>query len=195
MHEQPDVSRDSTTAASQTPAHRHRCCATTAADSRSDRPMQRSATHSNAATQQHSNTRSLPHTAAHGDQRETYTQTPKHAAPQLHTPLHCTLNVLVSTVVTHNGGAASHTRPRHQAAASSTATPGGTHNTSTTVLQSLSALILQQCDTPHRTRVALVPPQPPTTHALRSTALPLQRSGNARVHAAQRDAHTRAINR
>jgi hypothetical protein len=39
------------------------------------------------------------------------------------------------------------------------------------------------------------PPQPPTTHAQRSTTLPLQRSGNARVHAAQRDAHTRAINR
>ncbi len=108
MHEQPDVSRDSTTVASQTLAHRHGCCAPTAADSRSDRPMQRSATHSNAATQQHSNTRSLPHTAANGDQGETYTETPKHAAPQLHTPLHCTLNVLVSTVVTHNGGAASH---------------------------------------------------------------------------------------
>jgi hypothetical protein len=34
------------------------------------------------------------------------------------------------------------------------------------------------------------PPQPPTTHAQRSTDLPLQRSGNTRVHAAQRDAHT-----
>ncbi len=68
LHEQLDVSRDSTTAAPQTPAHRHRCCATTAADSRSDRQMKRSATH--IATQQHSNT------AIH-DQRtqpETHTQ-------------------------------------------------------------------------------------------------------------------------
>jgi hypothetical protein len=55
--------------------------------------------------------------------------------------------------------------------------------------------------TPHRTRVALVrrtdcqrPPQPPTTHAQRSTAPPVQCGGNTRVCAAQRDAHTRAIN-
>jgi hypothetical protein len=49
-----------------------------------------------------------------------------------------------------------------------------------------------------RTRVARVrymdcqrpQPQPPTTHAQRNTALPLQRGGNARVHAAQRPAHT-----
>jgi hypothetical protein len=63
MHEQPDLSRDSTTAASQTPAQRH------AADSRSDRPMKRSATqqHSNTATQQHSNTATQQHsnTATH----------------------------------------------------------------------------------------------------------------------------------
>ncbi len=45
LHEQLDVSRDSTTAAPQTPAHRHRCCATTAADRCSDRPMKHSATH------------------------------------------------------------------------------------------------------------------------------------------------------
>jgi hypothetical protein len=55
--------------------------------------------------------------------------------------------MLVSAVVTHNDGAALHTRPRPQAAASSAATPGGRHNTSTTVLQSLSALTIQQCDT------------------------------------------------
>jgi hypothetical protein len=44
--------------------------------------MQRSATHSNTATQQHSSTAAHAHyqqTAAHGDQRVTYTQT-KHAA-------------------------------------------------------------------------------------------------------------------
>jgi hypothetical protein len=122
----------STTAAPQTPAHRHGCSATTAADSRSDRPMQRSATHSNTATQQHSNTATQLHstqqhsnaamhahyqrTAAHGNQQCTHRNP---TAPQLHTPQHFTPNMLVSTVVTHNGSAASQTRPLLQAAASS----------------------------------------------------------------------------
>jgi hypothetical protein len=148
MHEQPDMSGDSTTAARQTAEHHHRCCATTVADSRSDRAMQRRATHSNTATQRHSDTaRSLPHTAARGNQRTTYTQTPQHTAPQLHAPLHSTLNVLVTTVVTHNGGAELHTRPQTRAPASSAATPGGTHSTCSTVLQSPPARRLQQCDT------------------------------------------------
>jgi hypothetical protein len=156
---------------SQTPAHRNRCCATTADDSRSDHPMKHRATHTytvtqlhsnNAATQQHRdpetqqlehrNARSLPHTAARGNQRATYTQTPKHRAPQIHTPLHCTLNVLVTKEVIHDSSAAVHTRPRPRAAASSAATPGGTHNTCSTVSQSLPARTLQQCDTATATR-------------------------------------------
>jgi hypothetical protein len=82
----------------------------------------------------------------------------------------------------------------------------GTHNTCSTVSQSLSALTPQQCDTATATcmitaRAALVrimdcqrsPPPPPTTHGQHETAPPLQRGGNACVHAAQRDACTRAI--
>ncbi len=42
--------------------------------------------HRNTATQRHSDTpRSLPHTAARGNQRATYTQTPKHTAAATHT--------------------------------------------------------------------------------------------------------------
>jgi hypothetical protein len=78
--------------------------------------------HSNTATQRHSDTaRSLPHTDARGNQIAAYARTPKHTAPQLHTPLYYTPNTLVSAVVTHNGGSALHTRPRLQAAASSAA--------------------------------------------------------------------------
>jgi hypothetical protein len=91
--------------------------------------MQRSATHNNTTTQQHSIARSLPHTAAHGNQRAIYTHTSEHAAPQLHTPLQCTPKMLVSTVVTHNGGAAWHTHSPPQAAASSAATPHTAFNT------------------------------------------------------------------
>ncbi len=63
------------------------------------------------------------------------------------------------------------------------------------------ALILQQCTGASGTRVTLVrrtdcqePPQPPTTHAQRSTALPLQRGSTARMHTAQRDTHTHTRN-
>jgi hypothetical protein len=105
--------------------------------------------YSNTATQRHSDTTTQRHTT----QQRTLTtaqcssrvHTGKHAAPQLHTPLHSTLNVLITTVVTHNGGAALHTRPRPRAAASSAQLRA--HNTSTTVLQSLPARTLQQCDT------------------------------------------------
>jgi hypothetical protein len=114
----------------KTPAHRHRCCATTAADSRSDRPMQRSATHSNTETQHHSDTatqahqRTLPLTEIKEQRTHRRRNTQRRSYTVLHTPLHCTLNVLVTTEVTHNGGAALHTRPRPRAAASSAATPG-----------------------------------------------------------------------
>jgi hypothetical protein len=68
------------------------------------------------------------------------------------------------------------------------------------------ATTVRHCDCDmhdHRTRVALVhntdcrrsPPSPPTTHAQRSTTLPLRRCGNARVHTTHRDAQTRAIDR
>jgi hypothetical protein len=154
LHEQPDVSRDSTTVASQTPAHRQgytavvRLLPLTAAATVQCSAVSHTATqrHSITAIQRRSNARSLLHTAAHGNQRATYTQTPKQTASQLHTPLHCTLNVLISTVVTRNGGAVLHTRPRLRAAASSAATPDGTHITASTVLQSLPRRILQQCD-------------------------------------------------
>jgi hypothetical protein len=188
--------------------HRHRCCATAAADSCSDRTCNAAQCHiqqhSNTATQRHSDTaRSLPHTAARANQRATYTQTRKHTAPQLHTPLHCTLNVLITTVGTHNGGAALHTRPRPRAAASSAATPGGTHNTSTTVTQSLSALTLQQTYTTTAARTITAPAKhwcaqctgsrnKQQQHARRTT-LTLRSRGNARTDAAHRGAQARAI--
>jgi hypothetical protein len=114
--------------------------------------------------------------------------------------------MLVSAVVTHNDGAVLHTRPRHQAAASSAATPGGRHNTSTTVLQSLSALTLQQCDTAtatctitghvsHECATWTASDRRCRPQHTRNTAPPLQRGGNARVYAAQQDTQTRAINR
>jgi hypothetical protein len=82
------------------------------------------ATHSNTATQQRTLTTStLPPTRS----GLACTQASKHTAPQLHTPIHCALNVLVTTTVTHNGGAALHARPRVQAAASSAATPHTQH--------------------------------------------------------------------
>jgi hypothetical protein len=59
LHVQLDVAGDNTIVASQTPTnHRHRCCATTAADNSSDRHMKRSATHTHAYT--HSNTQRQP---------------------------------------------------------------------------------------------------------------------------------------
>jgi hypothetical protein len=162
--------------------------------------MRHSATH----TQQHSGTETQ-NTVAHGNQRATYTQTSKHAPPQRRTPLHYTPNMVISTVVTHNGSAALHTRPPPQAAASRAATPHTQHfhhGVAVAVASYTTAVRHCDCDThDHRTRVALVrstdcqrPQQPPTTHARCNTALPLQRGGNAHVHAAQRDAQTRAIN-
>jgi hypothetical protein len=157
-------------------------------------------------TQQHSYTATQQHYQHR--KSKSNTQTPKHTVPQLHTPQHCTLNVLVTTVVTHNGGAGLYTRPRPREAASSAATPRGTHNTSSTVLQSLPAHTLQQCDTAtatctiaghasHYCAAWTASDRRRRRHRqhTRNTAPPLQRGGNARVHAAQRDAQTRTINR
>jgi hypothetical protein len=86
MREQPDVSCDSTTVASQTLAHRHRCCAPTAADSRSDRrrPMKRSATHSDTATQRHS-TLSTAHCCQRRSERNIHTDPQTRSAAATHT--------------------------------------------------------------------------------------------------------------
>jgi hypothetical protein len=62
--------------------------------------------HSDTATQQHSNARSLPHTAAHGNQRAPFTQTPKHTAAQCHTQRHSNTATQQCTLT------ATHCRPR-----------------------------------------------------------------------------------
>ncbi len=107
--------------------------------------------------------------------------------------------MLVSTVITHNGGAV--LRTRIQTASSSVQrsnSRGHTqhfhHRVAVAVGSYTTAVRLCDCDMhDHRARVALVrstdcqrPPPPPTTHAQRYTALPLQRGGNARAHATQR---------
>jgi hypothetical protein len=77
--------------------------ATTVADSHSDRPMKRSDTHSNTATQQPKLTTStVPPTDI--------TEQHAHTAPQLNTARHCTPNMQVSTIVTHNGCTHAHNR-------------------------------------------------------------------------------------
>jgi hypothetical protein len=79
----------STTAAPQTPAHRPRYCATTAADSHSDRAMQRSATHSDTATQRHSDTATQHDHSTHCRSRKSksniHTDTRRHSAAAAHT--------------------------------------------------------------------------------------------------------------
>jgi hypothetical protein len=84
-------------------------------------------------------------------------------------------------------------------ASSSVEQPLRTHDTCTTVLQSLSALTLQRCDTATATctitghecvaRTASYRHSHQQTQVQRNTTLPPQR-----VHAAQQDAHKRAIN-
>jgi hypothetical protein len=103
--------------------------------------MQRSAAHGNTATQRHSDTaRSLPHTAARGNQRATYTQTSHSTAATCTTTLH-TLRARQHS---------SNTQRRHgiahppTTASSSVEHSHSAHNTCSTVLQSLSALILQR---------------------------------------------------
>jgi hypothetical protein len=88
-----------------------------------------------------------------------YTQTSKHTAPQLYTPLHCTLNLLVTTEVTHSGGAALRTRPRHKAAAPSTTLHGQHlhHSAAVAVGSYTTAVAHSNCDMhDQRTCVALV---------------------------------------
>ena len=158
------------------------------------------------ATQRHSDTATQHAHFTHCRSRKSkskHAQTRKHTAPQLHTPLHCTLNVLITKEVIHDGSAAVHTRPRPRAAASSAATPGGTHNTSTTVTQSLSALTLQQTYTTTAARTITAPAKhwcaqctgsrnKQQQHARRTT-LTLRSRGNARTDAAHRGAQARAI--
>jgi hypothetical protein len=156
--------------------------------------MQRSATHTHThthTTQRHSNAATHAHyqrTAAHGNQQCTHRNP---TAPQLHTPLHCTPNMLVSTVVTHNGSAALQTRPRLQAAASTAASPHTQHlHHSVAVAVGSYTTAVEYCDCDvhdHRTCVTLVsstdcqrPPEPPRQHT-GDTAPLLQRGGNARV--------------
>jgi hypothetical protein len=116
-------------------------------------------THAHTKQRQHSvrgrrrddTARALPLTATH-----TYT----HPNTKLHTPLHCTHHMLVSTVVTHSDSAALHTRPPPQSAASSAATPY-THGTYTTVSVNVGSYTtaVGHCDCgmqDHRTRLAQV---------------------------------------
>jgi hypothetical protein len=135
-------------------------------------------------TATHSHTLAQPHRGQHNQRRKhtdthSHTQTSKHTGTKLRTPLQCTLNMLVSTVVTHNSSTALHTRTQPQSAASSTATLSTQHLYHSVEVAvgwyttSSTAVKHGHCDMhDHRTRAALVrnmdcqrpPPPPPATH-------------------------------
>jgi hypothetical protein len=162
---------------------------TAAADSRSDRPMQRRATHT--ATQQHSNTATQQRTLTTStlpliNQRASHTDIQSHNAADTHTPLHCTLNMLVDTVVTHNGGASSAATPHRRHLQHLVAVAVGSYTTA-----------VEHCDCDmhdQRACIALVrnmaarPPPPSTTSAQRLS--PTTKRCNACVRATERtDTH------
>jgi hypothetical protein len=72
--------------------------------------------HSNTATQQHINAatqqRALTTTHCRSRKSRSKKKTPEHTAPELHPPLHCTLNVLVTTEVAHSHDSSRFRRPR-----------------------------------------------------------------------------------
>jgi hypothetical protein len=179
--------------------HRHRCCAT---DSHSDRPTKRSATHT--ATRRHSNTA----THAHCRTQQHAHSIQAHSAAATHTNTVNTQHARQHGRRKSGGGAALPTRPRPRAATSSADTPHTQQSQHCTAFAAGSyTTAVRHCDCDmhdHRARVALVrstdyqrPLLPPTVqHACtRNTALPLQSGASARMHAAKRDAQTRAINR
>jgi hypothetical protein len=106
--------------------------------------------------------------------KATHTHASKRTAPQLCTPLHCTRNMLVTTVVTHSGGAALHTCRQPQSAVSSADTPRTQQmHHSVAVAVGFYTTAVEHCDCKMHDRRACVtlvrymdcqrPPQPPTT--------------------------------